>query len=186
MYSFVVLGMFTSSIGVMLPHIEAFYELNDVQASACFLAGPTGYVIAAQFNHAIHHHYGRRGIAIIGPVAQLIAAAGTALHPPFLVLLACIALAFAGAGFLDGSWCTWAAGQKSPSFVSGLLHGSFSIGAGCGPMLIELVLSHGQPWYTWYKVLVSKLFISLPASTYAPSVEQSLTPTRPASAFLSC
>jgi fucose permease len=176
MSSFAILGAFTSSTGVMLPQIEAFYNLNDVQASACFLAGPFGYVLAAQFNHTIHNLYGRRGIAIFGPMAQCIAAVGIALHPPFPLVLACITLAFSGAGLLDGSWCSWAARQNRANLISGLLHGSFSFGAGCGPVLIELVLAEKGMWYTWYKLLVSDSSkFSNRCATVKPQAIRSLT-----------
>uniref|UniRef100_A0A0B7JXD6 Major facilitator superfamily (MFS) profile domain-containing protein n=1 Tax=Bionectria ochroleuca TaxID=29856 RepID=A0A0B7JXD6_BIOOC len=155
MYSFALLGLFVSTTGVMLPRMEAFYHLNDVQVSLCFLAGPVGYVISAQLNHSIHLRFGRRGIAVVGPIFQILSAALTAMHPPFPIVLASAALGAFGAGLLDGSWCAWAGRMENANLISGMLHGSFSLGAGCGPVLAELVLSGNKPWYSWFYVLTA-------------------------------
>ncbi|CAH0051064.1 unnamed protein product, partial [Clonostachys solani] len=161
MYSFALLGLFQSTIGVMLPRMEAFYHLNDVQVSLCFLAGPVGYVISAQLNHSIHLRFGRRGIAVVGPIFQILSAALTAMHPPFPIVLASAALGAFGTGLLDGSWCAWAGRMENANLISGLLHGSFSLGAGCGPILAELVLSGNRPWYSWFYVLTALSILEL-------------------------
>ncbi|KAK7215827.1 hypothetical protein V2G26_003830 [Clonostachys chloroleuca] len=167
MYSFALLGLFVSTTGVMLPRMEAFYHLNDVQVSLCFLAGPVGYVISAQLNHSIHLHFGRRGIAVVGPIFQILSAALTAMHPPFPIVLASAALGAFGAGLLDGSWCAWAGRMDNANLISGLLHGSFSLGAGCGPVLAELVLSGNRPWYSWFYALTAFSILELTILPFA-------------------
>ncbi|KAH7324686.1 major facilitator superfamily domain-containing protein [Stachybotrys elegans] len=143
MFSFAVIGVFVSTIGVILPFIQDYYQLNDTQVSLVFLAGPVGYVMAARLNHAIHVNLGQRGIAVIGPLVEVVAALITALHPPFPALLMSFALGGFGYGLLDGSWCAWAAVMDRANFVSGLLHGSFSAGAGFGPIMAAQLLEGG-------------------------------------------
>lgn len=154
-YSWFTLGLFVASIGVLLPHYEAYYNLDDIQVSLIFLVVPLGYVTAAQMNDLVHRRFGQRGVATLGPIFQLIATVIMSLHPPFpLLLIGHVVLAF-GAGQLDGSFCSWAAGMPNANTVSGLLHGSFSLGAAIGPILAGSLISAGhRPWYTWYYVLV--------------------------------
>jgi fucose permease len=155
MYSFAVLGLCLSTIGVMLPHIEDEYGLSDSIATATFVAGPAGYLIAAQCNSLIHARLGQRGIALLGPLAHVIFAAGAALRPPYAVFLLFQAVGFFGTGLLDGSWCAWAGAMDKANTVSGLLHGSFSVGAAAGPLMAGAMLSAGgRPWFEWYYVLV--------------------------------
>lgn len=159
MFSFCVLGLVTSTIGAILPHLEAHYYLSDAQVSFVFIAWPIGYVLAASLNDVIHIRLGQRGIAIIGSLAHIVAAAGCAAHPSFHWFLLFVAATFFGAGILDGSMCAWAGALERASTVTGFLHGSYSVGAALSPLLIDALVSESasRPWYTWYYVLVSTL-----------------------------
>lgn len=154
MYSFATLGLFNSSIGALLPLISSHYNLTDLHVSLIFVVGPIGYIIAAQTSSLIHHRFGQFGIAIIGPVLQIIAAGLLALHPPFALLLVGFTVQGLGTGLLDGSWCAWAGNMDNPSTVSGFLHGSFSAGAAIAPILVTLLTVSDHAWYKWYYLLV--------------------------------
>ena len=155
MLSFFILGLFTSTIGVVLPHLEKYYGLTDIQVSVIFLVAPVGYILAAQLNGLVHLRLGQRGVAVIGPLFQILFASGAAAHPPFPLLLLAVAAGNFGAGLIDASWCAWAAGLQNANTVSGFLHGSYSAGAAVGPFVAGTLLSAGQrPWYHWYYVLV--------------------------------
>lgn len=154
MYSFLVLGILTSTIGVMLPKLEVEYQLSDIKVSLIFLVNPIGYLTAASLNSKIHLQLGQRGIALIGPIAHLVFTLTASCHPNFYVLLVAFAVAGFGLGLLDGSWCAWAGAMENANTVSGFLHGSYSLGASLGPFLAGTLLSKGHPWYYWYYVLV--------------------------------
>jgi fucose permease len=158
MYSFITLGLFNSSIGAVLPLISAHYSLTDLNVSLLFLAGPIGYIIAAQASNTIHHHFGQRGIAVLGPVLQIIATASIAVHPSFALVLVAFAVQGLGTGLLDGSWCAWAGSMEKANTISGLLHGSYSVGGAAGPFVVALISTHQEPWWVWYYVLVSAVF----------------------------
>jgi fucose permease len=67
------------------------------------------------------------------------------------------AIATFGTGLLDASWCAWAGGMgERANTVSGMLHGSFSVGAAVGPSLAgTLIGTTNRPWWDWYYLLVS-------------------------------
>lgn len=154
MFSFMVTGLFNASIGVLLPILARHYDLTDFHVSFIFLCGPTGYVLASPFNASIHALLGQRGIAILGPLLHTLAALAIATHPPFpLVLLAFVVNAM-GIGMVDGSWCAWASGLERANVVSGLLHGSYSVGAAVGPFACWMFLAEVGSWAEWYQVLV--------------------------------
>lgn len=168
MLSFAVLGLFTSTTGVLLPHLEHDYDLSDAKASLIFLAVPIPYLLAAQLNDWLHHRLGRRGIAILGPLAHAAASAGASLRPPFVAFLACFATAAFGNGLLDASWATWAATRQNPNFISGLLHGAFSAGAAAGPAIAGLVISTEKgSWYAWYHYLAGASIVELAVLAWA-------------------
>ncbi|KAI6093666.1 MFS general substrate transporter [Hypoxylon rubiginosum] len=154
MYSFIILGMMVSTLGVMVPQFETYYGLTDFQVSFVFLVWPVGYIIAAYLNGVIHVRFGQRGIAVVGPLFHIILTIAASLHPPFPVLLVALALGSLGTGILDGSYCAWAGGMENANIVQGFLHGSYSTGAALGPFLAGTMLSVGHTtWYTWYYVL---------------------------------
>lgn len=155
-FSFAVLGLFQSSVGVLLQPLSQHYSLSDLHVSLIFIVGPVGYIIAAQSSDFIHCKWGQRGIAIIAPTLHILGALVIAAHPPFGIVLVGFAAVALGAGLLDGSWCAWAASVRNASTVSGMLQGSFSVGAAVGPFLAGTALhAWNKPWYDWCYVLVS-------------------------------
>jgi fucose permease len=163
MYSFIVLGLFTSSLGVMLPHLESYYRLTDTHVSLIFLVGPIGYILAAQSTESIHRRFGQRGIALLGPFFHFFPAAVISTHPPFWIVLIGYAIVTFGTGLLDSSWCAWAGGMgERANTVSGMLHGSYSGGAAVGPLLAGMLIDPGnKPWWNWYYMLVSLFPLAL-------------------------
>lgn len=161
-------GMLISTPGVVLPHLEAHYHLTDVRASLIFLIAPWGYLLGSYLNDPIHRKMGQRGIAAIAPVCQaLFTTTAATFHDPqhwgFEVFLVATVFGNFGAGLLDGSWCAWAGGLGGLSrrnFVQGLLHGSFSVGAGLGPFLAGTLFSvYGAAWWVWYYVLLGAVVL---------------------------
>jgi fucose permease len=157
MLSFSTLGLFNSSIGAILPSISLHYDLTDLHVSLLFLASPAGYILAAQFSNLIHFRLGQRGIALIAPAFQITSTLLIALHPRFGWVLVAFAVQGLGMGLLDGSWCAWAGAMERANTISGLLHGSYSVGGAGGPFLVTLITTNGRGWWVWYYVLVRSL-----------------------------
>jgi fucose permease len=155
MYSFTTLGLFNSSIGAILPLLSTHYTLSDLHVSSIFLAGPLGYILAAQASNTLHTRFGQRGVAVVGPLLQILATATAATHPRFGWLLLAFVCQGLGTGLLDGSWCAWAGSMDKANTVSGLLHGSYSVGGALGPFGVTVLRTRGWPWWNWYGVLVS-------------------------------
>ncbi|KAH7416643.1 MFS transporter-like protein [Cadophora sp. MPI-SDFR-AT-0126] len=162
MYSFAFLGLFASSIGVMLQPLTRHYSLTDIHVSLVFVVGPVGYIIAAQLSSPVHWKLGQRGVAVIAPTLHILGVLLIATHPPFPIVLVAFAAVALGAGFLDGSMCAWAATVHNANTVTGMLQGSYSVGAAIGPVLAGTVLpAWSRPWYDWYYVLVAASFLEL-------------------------
>ncbi|KAH8895773.1 MFS general substrate transporter [Thozetella sp. PMI_491] len=163
MFSFAVLGLLASSVGVVLPAIMEYYELSHVQVSFIFPTAPIGYFVAALNADRIHQWSGQRGIAIIASLSQLVFAAVAVMHPSFPLVLAFFMIGAFGTALIDSSWCAWAGGlEKNTHMVQGLLHGSYSGGACLGPFLAGLLLRRdGARWYHWYLVIIAFLLVQL-------------------------
>ena len=124
MFSFLILGLLTSSLGVMLQPLSTYYHLTDIHAALIFVSGPIGYILAAQSNSTIHSKFGQRGIAIMGPVFHVLSTLILGMYPEgFGVVLVGLSVQAVGIGLIDGSWCAWAASMERANLVSGMLHG---------------------------------------------------------------
>ncbi|KAK1999216.1 major facilitator superfamily transporter [Colletotrichum falcatum] len=153
-WSFIVLGLFVSTTGVIIPHLQRDYRLTDMRVSSVFLVGPVGYCSASWLSSRIHLGLGQRGVAVIGPACHLFYAAAGALRPPFPAFLLSVGVGSFGMGLLDGSWCAWVAGLESANALSGILHGSFSAGAAVCPYVAGILISkNGGLWHQWFYVL---------------------------------
>jgi fucose permease len=161
MYSFVVLGLFGSSIGVVLRPIRDHYQLSDTLVSLIFLVNPIGYIAAAYSNSFVHNKFGQRGIATLGPISHVLAAVLISARLPFPFLLIGYVVVGLGTGWIDGSWCAWAASMPRANTISGFLHGSFSIGAAAGPLLSGTMLANQRHWWEWYYILFFAALIEL-------------------------
>ncbi|KAI8941430.1 hypothetical protein NX059_002652 [Plenodomus lindquistii] len=190
MFSFSTLGLFNSSIGAVLPLLSNHYNLTDLHVSLIFLTGPVGYVIAAQCSDTIHARFGQRGIAIVGPIFQFISTATVAAHPSFGMVLVAFAFQGLGAGLLDGSWCAWAGSMEKANTISGMLHGSYSLGGAVGPFLVTTIITRHRPWYVWYSILAGASALEFlllvlafrheDAVSYSKSKQSKLTNTKAA------
>lgn len=119
-----------------------------------FPAGMIGYVAATASVESICLRFGRRGVAIICPVLRLLAALVLAAEPMFGVVLAAYVCMGFGTSLTDTAWNTWASGMHRPNVFQGLLHGSFSLGCICGPLMIVAILRE-HSWNAFYLVIVS-------------------------------
>lgn len=141
----------------MIPYLEGHFELSDFAVSTLFLASSGGYCIAASSSHTIHSRFGRRGMAFIAPSCQLLFAITSAFAPNFTVFLAAAVIGGFGGGLIDGSCLAWIGDMPNANTLSGLLHGSFSLGAVLGPLIAGSMLSTMQlKWNSWYYVLVGQ------------------------------
>ncbi|KAH8648674.1 major facilitator superfamily domain-containing protein [Xylariales sp. PMI_506] len=155
MFGFLVQGLFVSGIGAIISKLEESYSLTDTKVSLIFLSTPIGYLISACANDFIHARLGQRGIAIIGPSAQIIYGLAASLRPPFYVFLAFATFGGFGTGLVECAWCAWSGGmQKNANMIQGFLHASYSVGASLGPVMVGTMISVAHiDWNVWYGVL---------------------------------
>lgn len=75
-------------------------------------------------------------------------------QPSYAITLMAYFLAGMGSGFSDSSFCTWAANVTNPDKISGLIHGSYSLGCVGGPLVVAALVGAGYQWQTFYSIMV--------------------------------
>ena len=146
MFSFFIMGVQTAGFGALIPYMEPYYAISDTLISLVFVVPLAGYLVASVMNNAVHRRFGRRGIAVVGAVCQLLVNVVAACHPPYVVfLLAYIAVGY-GTGLIDAGWCAWAGGLRNANTVSGFLHGAYSFGSHRGTLPDNVFWLMGLGW----------------------------------------
>ncbi|KAK4935021.1 hypothetical protein LTR10_023833 [Elasticomyces elasticus] len=154
MYSWFTVGVNTASIGALLPLIEGYYNIKDATAALIFVIAVSGYLFATSLVHLVHMHLGRRGASTLTFIAHLVAAVLLSTSPSYAITLTAYFLAGMGAGFCDSSFCTWAANVTNPDKISGLIHGSYSMGCVVGPAIVAALAKAGYQWQTFYRIMI--------------------------------
>ncbi|EGO56826.1 hypothetical protein NEUTE1DRAFT_65672 [Neurospora tetrasperma FGSC 2508] len=167
-YSFVLMGMSDGAIGALIPYLETYYSISYTIVSLVFLSPFIGYLLAALFNNLIHHHFGQRGVAILGPVCRLIGFIPMACHLPYPALPVVMLFTGFGNGIEDSAWNAWVGNMRNANELLGIIHGCYGLGATIGPLIAtSMVTKGGLEWYTFYYVIVGLNGSELVAMTAA-------------------
>jgi fucose permease len=106
--------------------------------------------------------YGQRGIAILGPLAHLIAYIVISQHPPYPVLVIVFILAGFGQGIADAAWNAWIGDMAHANELMGFLHGFYGLGATLSPLIATAMITRGgAKWYQWYYVMIGAALLEL-------------------------
>lgn len=184
-YNFILLGMSDAVIGALLPYarltpppqkhqqltnaqIEEYYDLTYTVVSLLFLSPFVGYLVAALLNNHIHHRFGQRGVAVLGPLCRLVGFIPMACHPPYPALPVVLLVTGFGNGIEDSAWNAWIGNMQSANELLGFLHGAYGLGATIAPLFATAMITKGHlPWYTFFYLMSGLEALSLLVSTTA-------------------
>ncbi|KAH8175285.1 major facilitator superfamily protein [Sarocladium implicatum] len=162
-WSFLVIGMNDACIGALLPYIEEYYNINYTTVSTLFIVFFPGSLLAALLNNHIHHRFGQRGVALIGPIARVIGYIPMALHPrPFAILPCLLILTGFGNGIEDSAWNAWVGNLANANELLGLLHGAYGLGGTIAPLVATLMITKGGlPWWNYFYLMIALCGVQL-------------------------
>lgn len=145
----------TRSLLSNAPQIESYYDITYTVVSLLFLSPFIGYLFAALSNNLVHHHFGQRGIAFLGPLCRLAGYVALCLHPPYPALPVVMLFPGFGNGLEDSAWNAWIGNMQNANEILGFLHGAYGLGATIGPLIATAMVTHGNlPWYTFYYLMI--------------------------------
>ncbi|KAI9047891.1 hypothetical protein LZ554_007693 [Drepanopeziza brunnea f. sp. 'monogermtubi'] len=166
-WSFFIIGMNDGSYGALIPHLEAYYDLNYTIVSLIFLSPFAGYSLASTLNNLIHVRFGQRGVALVGPLCHLITYIVVAIHPPYPVLVVMFVFVGFGNGLIDAAWCAWLGNMANANEVQGFLQASYSLGATIAPLIATaLIEKTSLAWYGFYYIMITGSAVELATSSF--------------------
>ncbi|CAN6639719.1 bypass of stop codon protein 6 [Trichomonascus vanleenenianus] len=166
-FAFFVSGLKDSAIGLILPTLQNYYNINYFVASIAFASPVVGFIVSALTNDRLHRLVGRRGVVIIGACSQLTFFIIAACAPPFPLFVVANALAGYGSGIIEATNNTFCATMERASAIMGLLHSCYGVGGIVLPAVGQVMLSHGVKWHFIYLIHVCFSVLSLTFSGFA-------------------
>ena len=142
--------------------IEKDYDLTYTVAALVFLCPFAGYTVAAFVSDQLHVRYGRRGMAIIGPVLKVAAYIVISCHPPYPAVASILTLVGVANGILDAAWNAWISQFPSTNQLLGLLHGCYGLGATISPLIAtSMITKYGLGWWEFFYLMTALLVVEL-------------------------
>lgn len=149
----VVIGLNGGGAGVLIPDQQAHYHADKSTIGLLFFAFAAGYLLSGLANGWLIRRLGVRGQLTLGGLVLAAGSVGSALAPPFAVLLALSLVLALGAGVIDSGYNAFV--TQLPNHVSllNLLHACYGLGALIGPLAAALLLNAGYGWQSFYLLL---------------------------------
>jgi fucose permease len=152
-YAFIAIGITEGGLGVLLPSIQATYQLNTATVTPLFLSQVTGYVIAALSSSLLSQRLGLARMLLLASVILTTALCFYALSPFWVVMVLIGTLLGLGIGLIDAGINTYIADDQRNAHLMGMLHAFYGMGALMGPTIATMVLASGLSWRVVYFVL---------------------------------
>jgi fucose permease len=153
-FAFILIGANDGAIGVLLPSMRRFYQVDKATIGFLFLAGTLGYLIASFNQGLLIEQLGNRLFLVTGVSAFALGAGVISLRPVFPVALAAVLLLGSGGAALDAGLNAYIAGLPRNASLLNYLHAFYGIGALLGPALATLVLAANWSWNSIYLIWV--------------------------------
>lgn len=148
--SFILIGANDGALGVLLPSIGGFYNVDKATVSLLFLFGSGGYMLSAFTSGLVVHRLGLRRALGLSMGLFLVGAALLALRLSFPVtLLGQGVLAF-GIGTIDAGFNSYIAGLPQNTAKLNYLHAFYGAGALVGPIVASAFLAISLLWSSVY------------------------------------
>lgn len=152
-YAFIAIGIAEGGLGVLIPSIQATYNLSAANITLLFISQVTGYVIAAFTSSLFSSRIGLARVLFLASVSLTTALLIYALSPYWLIMVAAGTLLGLGIGIIDAGINTYISTQQESADLMGILHAFYGVGALLGPAVATTLLSINLNWRQVYFVI---------------------------------
>lgn len=160
-FAFILIGAAEGGVGVLIPSLRRFYGIDKATVSLIFLAGTSGYLLAAFSSGPLTEKLGQKAFLMLGTTIFLIAALTVSLTPPFPVVVAVWVLIGCGIAMIDAGLNSYIAGTPRPAKLLNYLHAFYGIGALLGPLVASTILAFNLAWNITYLVWITVALLTL-------------------------
>ncbi len=175
-YGFVLLGMGTSSFGVVWPSLADEFGRSTGELGYVTLAYGAGYTVASLLSGRMAARLSIGSLLMWAALTAAGALTVLAAAPAWILFLLATLVLGAVGGQIDAATNTYVA-VRHGSRAMGFLHGAFGIGAFLGPLLVTMLLYLGLTWRIAFAVLaIGQAAYAIGLRAFARSLEVSADP----------
>jgi len=149
-FGFLLIGGISGAVGVLLPSLSSYYNVDNSVLGLFFFASTLGYLMAAFSTGPLTEKLGRRWFLTLGAAALLSGSFIIVLKPPFVVVLVMGLLLGLGMGSLDAGFNAYVAALPRSTAVMNNLHAFYGVGALLGPITASAILAVNWGWNNVY------------------------------------
>lgn len=153
--AFVLIGANDGALGVLLPSIQDFYNIDKATVSLMFVASVSGYLLSAFSSGLLVDKLGRRTYMLVGTASFALGISMLAFAMPFPVVVVGSIFSGFGVAIIDAGLNAYIAGLPNSTSTLNYLHAFFGIGAFLGPLVATGVLKVEWPWNAVYYLWVA-------------------------------
>lgn len=154
-YAFISIGIAEGGLGVLIPSIQATYNLTSATIALLFFSQVTGYIVAAIASSLLSSRIGLARMLLLAAACLTSALVTYALTPFWSVMVAAGTLLGLGIGLIDAGINSYIAEQQGNADLMGILHAFYGIGALLGPAVATTLLAMNLNWRQVYFVIAA-------------------------------
>lgn len=160
-FGFIVIGLLTGAIGVLLPSMISDYHVNKSIIGLLLMISSLGYFLSAMYSGTLAQKLGTYRYVALCALIMLISCLLIALRLPFIgLILADSALSF-GMGGIDAGVNNIVVTLPNSSGRLNALHGYFGVGALLGPLIASSLLTLHWAWQQIFLIWAGLSFLLL-------------------------
>ncbi|KAF2209949.1 hypothetical protein CERZMDRAFT_113662 [Cercospora zeae-maydis SCOH1-5] len=161
-------GINDGSLGALIPYILRHYDISTGWMAIPYGISFLGWLLAAVFIAYIRLSFGAGGVLVMGALLQLLAQLVRFWTPPFGLLAFSFFPICLGQGLQDSQANTFVSMIVKAHRWLGVIHGSYSVGGLCGPLLASAIASNlDGNWAAFYYVPTGIGALNLALCIYA-------------------
>ena len=159
--AFILIGCNDATLGVLIPSVRAFYQIDAVTLSWLFLATTMGYLSASLNTGLLMVKLGERRFLLLSLVIFSLGMTLYGLRPPYALFLCSGLVVGFGGGMIDAGLNAYIASLPNNGRLLNYLHAFYGIGALLGPLVASGLLALALGWQATYLVWLALALLIL-------------------------
>lgn len=159
--AFILIGCNDGTLGVLIPSIRSYYQIDAVTISWFFFTTIIGYLTASFNNGLLTAKLGERRFLLLGTAVFSLGVGLLSLRPPFALFLCAGVVLGSGTGMIDAGLNSYIASLPGNARLLNFLHAFYGAGALLGPLVASSLLALSLGWQATYMVWLTMALLIL-------------------------
>ncbi|MDM9385296.1 MFS transporter [Chlorogloeopsis sp. ULAP01] len=166
-YAFIAIGIGEGGLGVLIPSIQATFNLTSATITLLFISQVSGYIFAALASSLLCSRMGLARMLLLASFCLTCALITYAVSPYWFLMVAAGTFFGLGIGLIDAGVNTYIANHQGNADLMGLLHAFYGVGALLGPTVATTLLAMNVNWRGVYFAIAAVVSLTVVGMLWA-------------------